>query len=135
MRLSQARAKFLAEENAQWTTELSSMPADRWPPRREGSYPTAVLRSRTFLVQIFDEASGLRMSVNRTEVARWTDGMPIWREGISWEELQSLKAQAGYGHLWAVECYPPDHKIVNVANMRHLWLLPAAPAFGWHLPC
>jgi len=132
MRLSQARSKFLAEENAKWTAELSPMPAERWPPRQHETYPIAVLRSRTFLVQAFSEETGIRLSINRTEVARWIDGMPIWREGISWEEIQSLKAQAGYGAHWMVEIYPPDANVVNVANMRHLWLLPKAPAFGWH---
>jgi hypothetical protein len=33
--------------------------------------------------------------------------------------------------MWAVEIYPADGDVVAVANMRHLWLLPEAPAFAW----
>lgn len=29
------------------------------------------------------------------------------------------------------QIYPDDDNIVNVANMRHLWLLPEPPAFMW----
>jgi hypothetical protein len=27
--------------------------------------------------------------------------------------------------------YPPVDEIVNVANMRHLWLLDEAPPYAW----
>lgn len=43
-----------------------------------------------------------------------------------------LKAECGRGDKWAVELYPPDEAVVNVANIRHLWLLPEPPAFGWN---
>lgn len=47
------------------------------------------------------------------------------RDGIPWDDLQVLKGLAGYGDREAVEIYPPNDKIVNQANMRHLWVLPA----------
>jgi hypothetical protein len=31
-----------------------------------------------------------------------------------------------------VEVYPPDEAVVNVANIRHLWLLAEAPAYAWN---
>lgn len=31
----------------------------------------------------------------------------------------------------AVEIYPAERDIVNVANMRHLWVLPERLPFGW----
>lgn len=41
---------------------------------------------------------------------------------MSWEELQSIKSQCGFGHLDAVEVYPADVDVVNTGNMRHLYL-------------
>lgn len=37
----------------------------------------------------------------------------------------------GLADSWAVEVFPADADVVNVANMRHLWILPDAPAFAW----
>ena len=46
-------------------------------------------------------------------------------------ELQDIKRQAGLGDYMAVEIYPKDRDIVNVANMRHLWVLRDPLQFGW----
>lgn len=84
------------------------------------------------MVAIYDEEHAIcRLTVNRTEMGR--DGR--WRDGITWDELQDLKRQAGYGEAMAVEVYPPDSEVVNVANMRHLWIVdpravPFAAGFG-----
>lgn len=69
----------------------------------------------------------MRMSVNRTALTK--DGN--WDADIGWEELQRLKAEAGYGNMDAVEIYPSDKDVVNVANMRHLWILSEPLAFAW----
>lgn len=125
--------KYLATENAKWGRVLSSVPEKDWPPTPPGwSRPVSVLRSMTFLVQVFEEKSGHRMTVNRTVLEDWHSGLPVWREGISWDEMQALKRQAGFQDHWAVECFPPDSDVVNVANMRHLWILAEPPSFGWH---
>ena len=70
----------------------------------------------------------VRLSVNRTAI----EG-PRWKEGVSWDELQAIKRQCGYGDHDAVEVFPRDVDVVNVANMRHLWILdPAQPLpFAW----
>lgn len=47
-----------------------------------------------------------------------------YEQNITWDELMELKRQAGYGHRLAIEFYPPDADIVNVANMRHLFIIP-----------
>ena len=31
----------------------------------------------------------------------------------------------------AVEVFPADDQVVNVANMRHLWVLPEPLPFAW----
>ncbi len=92
-----------------------------------GLPPIEVWRSREFLVQIFSENGWRRMTVNRTHMPNGKD----WAEGISWDELQGLKAECGRGESWAVEIYPAEGDIINDANMRHLWLLAGPPPFGW----
>lgn len=89
--------------------------------------PFEVWRSRDFLVQLYQEPAAVRVTVNRTHAPNGID----WAEGISWDELQRLKAEIGRGDAWAVEIYPADEHVVNVANMRHLWLLTEPLAFGW----
>ena len=54
-----------------------------------------------------------------------------WKDDITWDELQEIKRQAGYGNQMAVEIYPDDLDIVNVANMRHLWILDEPLPIGW----
>ncbi len=81
-----------------------------------------------FLAQLYVEREGvLRLSVNRTSTA---DG-ERWEDGITWDELQAVKDQCGFADRWAVEIYPPADRVVNVANVRHLWLLAQAPAYAW----
>lgn len=43
----------------------------------------------------------------------------------AWSDLQALKLLAPDGeHRLAVEVYPPDARVVDLANAYHLWLLP-----------
>lgn len=111
------RAKIineLAKANRQWPSYLVEMDV----PLGDGKRFKA-MRSDDFLVQFFDEGKGIvRLSINRTYV----DMNGEWLANISWDELQSLKAQAGYGDKVAVEVFPSDDSIVNVSNMRHLWV-------------
>lgn len=94
--------------------------------------PDQVWRSRKYLVQLYHEASPalpglIRLSICRVKMQ--TGGR--WDDGLTWEELQQIKSEVGFGDRHAVEIYPPDADVVNVANMRHLWVMPAPLAFGW----
>lgn len=89
--------------------------------------PLEVWVSTSYLVQIYEDRGYERMSVNRTTVLR--NGR--WGDGITWDALQRLKAECGRGARWAVEVYPPDEHVIDVANIRHLWLLPEQPPFSW----
>ncbi len=123
-----AAQKYLAQENAKWPVELREWPREDWP--RPSPKVLRVFRSRTFLVQEFaaDAPAIVRLSINRAAIT--SDGG--WQQDITWEELQRLKREAGYGDSEAVEVFPPDRDVVNVANMRHLWILPAGTlAFAW----
>ena len=106
--------------------QLALVPVEEWLPRwpfEPDRAPIECWRSRWFTVQVYAVPTdgAVRLSVQRTDR----------QDGISWDELQGVKAQIGRGDCWAVELFPPDERVVNVANMRHLWLLSAAPSFGW----
>lgn len=124
--IDQKRA-HLRRENARYQPGVFAlMPKDSWPNNgqsqiRPETCLVAVRRSRDFLVQIFSEANGItRLSVNRTDI----DHTGRWRDGITWDELQAVKNGCGFADFHAVECYPKSGHVVNVANMRHLWILP-----------
>lgn len=86
-----------------------------------------VFQSKDFLVQVFAKVHGAtRLTICRTE-RRGRD----WVAGISWEELQEIKRRCGFGDACAVELFPADVDVVNVSNMRHLWVLDETPAFTW----
>lgn len=104
------------------------VPRDTWP--KDGVPRTSVFRSQDFLVQCFEERGGMtRLSVNRTDVDR--HGM--WKDGITWEQLQWIKNQCGFADRDAVEVFPPDEDLVNVSNVRHLWIYPQGMSlsFAW----
>jgi len=93
--------------------------------------PLAVYQSRDFLAQVHpaNGAAAFRVSINRKETTE--KGTANWQDGITWDELQRIKSEIGMENFWAVEIFPPDHQVVNVANMRHLWVLNAPPNFAW----
>lgn len=124
----------LRRENMRWPNELAPVPRDQWPdmatsPFSTGSVPLTVWRSRKFVVVLWRELNGWeRLSVMTTE---WDERAKRFRDGVGWDDLQRLKAEAGLADRWAVELYPAEQETVNVASMRHIWLLPEAPPFAW----
>lgn len=109
---------------------LIEVPKKEWVILGE-NIPLKVWKNDQFLVQLRQDGNFKRFSINRTEIE--TLGInPLWKDGISWDDLQWIKDSIGYKDHWAVEIYPPFDEIVNVANMRHLWLLPEPPIYGWH---
>ncbi|WP_419827695.1 DUF7694 domain-containing protein [Sphingomonas sp.] len=128
MRPAAAQLREMRRLNMSYPAHLTPVPRAEWPrdpAEFQGGAPRVGLyRSRTHLVQVFAEPGGvLRLSVNRTE---WDERRRRFREDISWDDLQRLKAEVGYPDCAAVEVYPPAMRVVNVANMRHLWVLPDA---------
>ena len=51
----------------------------------------------------------------------------IWRDGITWDELQRIKNECLGEDVWCVEVYPAQSELLDVANMRHLWVLDEPP--------
>ena len=123
---SREQRRKLARDNAKWPSALVEIPRSQWP--NPDGPQLRVLRSRDFLVQEFlaDGMALVRLSVNITAM----DG-DRWRDGIPWEDLQRLKAEAGYPMHDAVEVYPRATDVVNVANMRHIWVMRELLPFAW----
>jgi len=125
--LTRNQRRLLKKTNMKRSHKLLPVPESMWP--NDGvKNRTDVWLSRDFLVQAFKETTSIRLSVNRTNVQ--ADGR--WLDGITWEELQDIKRQVGFGERFAVEVFPADSNLVNVANMRHLWILhKPIPDVGW----
>lgn len=105
-------------------TEFTEFPIpDEYPGDRP---PLQAWRNRDFLAQLFAEGDQLRLTINRA----YLDNDGRWRDGITWDELMFVKAGCGFGDRWAVELFPPDAAVVDVANMRHLWLVDR-PDYAW----
>jgi len=127
----QARQQ-LEEMRSGWTHHLSVVPKDEWPPMPPGAiWPVDVRRSKDFFVQIYepDQRGIIRLSACRCRIL--DDGN--YSDVMSWEELMQIKTECGFGLSDAVEVYPALDDAVNVANMRHLWVLPKPLPFAWRI--
>ena len=51
---------------------------------------------------------------------------------ITWDELQAIKEWLFAGRI-ALEVFPPQDKVVDVANLRWLWVLPAGAVLPFNL--
>lgn len=122
--------RVLERANAKLPRDLVEWRREDWPPTAQAARvsPIRVFRSRDFLVQEFAEPAPAiaRLSINRTTL----DGQR-WKDGITWDDLQSIKNQIGYASYTAIEVYPPAVDVVNVANIRHLWVLNEPLSFQW----
>ncbi len=124
---TRAQRRALEAENKKLPTNLVDVPSSSWPEYRPRSL-IRVWRSSRFLVQqhVATHPALFRLSIARTKLngGRWEDG-------ISWDELQDIKNEIGFRDFCAVEIFPPEDDKVDVANMRHLWILEKSPEFVW----
>lgn len=137
----QERRAAASEMRAQakaWPAHLVEVPRGEWPTSAlhtaaRGAEPVLELwRSRHYLatvyaVQAVNGGMCRRLTVNRVTIGN--NGH--WDQDIPWEDLQRCKREAGYGDWYGVEVYPRERDVVNVANMRHLWLLDKPLSIGW----
>lgn len=128
-----AKVAHLRAENKRHGSGFTAMPhteIDATHSRtRVEHVPDRVWRSAHFLAMEFDAGPYVRLTLCRTMI----DENGHWLANISWEEMQGIKHSLGYGPRQAVEIFPRDEDVVNVANMRHLWILPEGEIlpFGW----
>ena len=126
MNTTRAQRRRLERDNLKYGDVLRKIPKSEWAGIAP-DFCAEVWRSRDYLVQIYAAHYDMeRISVCRTVV---TDGR--LEDGITWDTLQRLKRECGRGDRDAVEIYPADADIINVANMRHLWLMPEPLPFAW----
>lgn len=127
---SRQQRRQLARDSRDWPVALQAMARESWPIDIFDPARIAVWRSRDWLVQQFTAKSPAvaRLSINSVVFAgkRWIDG-------ISWEQLQLIKDEVGFGDYDAVEVFPASGDVVNVANMRHLWILRDKLPFAWRV--
>lgn len=122
--------RLAKKQAAKYPSRLQEVPRYMWPSEDGLGNRFNVWLSRDYLVQGFDGPGG----VLRLTVCSTTPTADSWADGLTWDELMEIKRQCGFADWVAVELYPDDSNIVNVANMRHLWLLREAPAFMWRRP-
>ena len=128
---TKALRRAMKAENAKRPKMLTPLPQEAWPKVHFDPRRVSVWISQKYLVQAFQEGNGvLRLSVNRTGV----DPDLKWEDDITWDQLQDIKKQVGFGDRCAVEVFPRDGDVVNLANMRHLWVLPKSQRIGWFTP-
>lgn len=130
---TRAQLRAMEAENRRFPVDrLVEIPSAEWPvPVVQNGRLSRVLRNRDFLVQIYaEEGDVLRLSIHRCAFNR---AAGRWVDGITWDDLQHLKTLAGFADRVALEVYPPDSDKVDVANIRHLWIVPEAPSFMWRL--
>lgn len=100
----------------------------RQPPRF-----IKAMRNRQFMVQVYEpeehqaEHVLVRLSINYA-ILNDSGG---WVDGITWDQLYAIKAAVGYGKHDAVEIYPGAAPLVNVANIRHLWVMRNPLPYAW----
>ena len=126
MNPSREQRRQLERDNRRFPVTLERVPESEWKHLMRDRQ-IEVWRSRGFLVQVFRE----RPDLVRLTVCRTTHDGGSWNEGITWDELQRLKRECGRGNLDAVEVFPADTDLVNVANMRHLWVFDGPLDFAW----
>lgn len=109
--------------------KMVEVPQSQWHCITEGNTRNDLLKvfkSERFLVQVRKQNDAIRLSVNKVKYAI-VNGKIHWVDGITWDELQEIKDQCGFRDTWLCEYYPPKDNIVNVANIRHLWVMRCTP--------
>ncbi|WP_234407609.1 DUF7694 domain-containing protein [Pseudomonas bohemica] len=118
--------RILAKESAKQPATLRQLPREQWPNFGAPDL-IEVWRSRGFLVQIYIEPHDFQ----RMSVCRALHNGDSWVDQVTWDELMQLKRECGRGNKDALEVFPADTDIVNVANMRHLFFPPEPITFKW----
>jgi hypothetical protein len=108
-----------------------------WPFPSQAPCRVLLDQSRRWVIQVWEELGvigtpwegALRVAMKyHAEPGKSETGTSIQ----SWDTIQNIKEFIWPGRL-AVEMYPPQEKVVNVAPMRWIWILPESITQTWPL--
>lgn len=117
----------LLKENRKYSEKFVKLKVNSLRSKYKGA-PDNVYRNKYFLIQEFVEANNIvRLSICRTRIKM--NG--AWQDRISWDELYEIKNKLGFEYFDAVEVFPKTEDYVNVANLRHIWILQKPLPFVW----
>ncbi len=124
-------AAFVSQQAAKYPPHLVPLSPDKWGELDFITAPAGcslvqMMRSSTILAALFKRVDGWSLlGVALTIVEE--NGRHM--DGLNWDDLMSVKRQAGLARLPAVEVYPADLAVIDVLPIRWLWFPP------YQLPC
>lgn len=77
-----------------------------------GEQSHGIWESKLYKVYGFKDGGALRLDIERKDK----------KDGITWDELQQIKSDCGFGDFDAIEFYPKDSDVINNGNLRHLYV-------------
>jgi len=86
-----------------------------------GEVATSVWKSDVYFAAAFDVGGVTRLSFHRLDM----------KDGITWDEVQQLKHDCGYGDKDAMEFYPADDAVINTGNIRHIFIFDKPIPLVW----
>lgn len=124
-----------AEKHRLLTVEWKARQSGAWGPWEKITFPrgtvgqtdwvadiTVAHRNRVFCVLAREAPNGVtHLAVNSLSQVRPT-----------WHEMQRIKNELAGPERTAVEVYPPQARVVDAADMYHIWVLPGGLSFGLH---
>ena len=132
--MNREQRRALEKAYRQW---IATLPEELTPVSEDdstipySSHPEDMLqvwRNKKFTVILWKVPAGHKITVERNE---WDSKTRRHLDNITWDELMDIKRACGFGDRNAVEFYPPDNEVINIANVRHLWLLPREMTNDW----
>lgn len=111
---------------------FKEVPKKDWVKIVGDSWPVKVFKSEDYMVQVYKDEDGIeRLSISSCWYKFNGFMEPTWKDQFTWDELQLIKNSIGYKNKWLVECYPPVENTVNIANIRHLFVLNEKPSYAF----
>ena len=118
---------------------------DNLPPRLKANAPTKAYadRDRGVVVQVWENDTPgcdgtpwqgtYRVAIKHTSATHPSQALKRgFAKPVTWDDMQAIK-----DHFWperiAIEIYPPHDKIVDVADMRWMWVLPKGAVLPFNL--
>lgn len=77
-----------------------------------GEQSKGVWESKLYKVVAFADNGAIRLDIERKDK----------KDGITWDELQQIKADCGWKDQDAIEFYPRESDVINTGNVRHLYV-------------